>query len=113
MVGVVAVHPLETGTVEVVDMQRRTLTVESVEIRDQPQHTRMRLVWCLFPGQALGIVPLLPLTKLVPHKQQFLARMGKLPAIQRPQIGKLLPIITRHPARHRALAVDHLIMGKG
>ena len=65
------------------------------------------------PIQALLMIPFPPLAKLTSHKQHFFPGMGVHESQKEPQVSKFLPVIARHPAQQRSLAVDHFIMRKG
>jgi len=56
------------------------------------------------------MLPFALLSELPAHEQEFLARVAPHVAIQRAQIGELLPLIPRHLAEQRSLAVDDLIV---
>ena len=64
------------------------------------------------PIQAIVVFPLDELSKLAAHKEQLLAWVRHPIAKEGAQICKLLPVISRHLADERALAVNDLIVGK-
>src|SRR5215467_15916220 len=65
------------------------------------------------PLETRVMIPLQPLSELIPHEQQFFPRMPEHETIEQTQVGKLLPFIARHLSYHRALPVDHFIVREG
>src|SRR5512135_2022667 len=72
----------------------------------------MLLLFEKLPVERLIEIPFIPLPKLIPHKEELLARMGIHEPVEEPEVGKLPPDVTRHLINHRSLAVDNLIMRK-
>ena len=62
------------------------------------------------PGQAIGIGPFGGLRELAAHEQQFFTRIGPHQAIERAQVGELLPRVAGHLAQQRTLAVHHFVV---
>ena len=62
------------------------------------------------PVEAAVVVPLRALRELASHEEELLARMRPHPAVQRAQVGELLPVVTGHPAEQRPFPVHHLVM---
>ena len=58
------------------------------------------------------MAPFAFLGELVSHEQKLLAGMTKHEAVVGAQIGEALPIVARHAAEERALAVHNLVMGE-
>src|SRR5919201_2020434 len=42
------------------------------------------------------VVPFVPLTEFATHEEQFLAGLAAHPGVEHPQVGKLLPFVSRH-----------------
>ena len=59
---------------------------------------------CLAPFAALG--------ELLPHEQQLLAGIAPHEGVVGAQVGELLPVVARHLAEQRALAVHHLVVAE-
>ena len=64
------------------------------------------------PVQLSVGIPFRGLAELPAHEQQLLPREHPLIPEQQPQVRKPPPIIARHPAQQRALAVHHLVVGE-
>ena len=62
------------------------------------------------PVQFRIVVPFMRLGEFLAHEQQLLARVPPHEAVIGPQVGETLPIRAGHPAQHRALAMDHLVV---
>ena len=56
------------------------------------------------------MIPLAPLGDLAAHEQQLLARMREHVAVERAQVGVLLPHVAGHLVDHRPLAVHHFVV---
>ena len=56
------------------------------------------------------MVPLAPLPDLAAHEQQLLAGVHEHVAVERPQVGVLLPHVAGHLVEHRAFAVHDLVV---
>src|SRR5690625_383720 len=110
VVCVIHVDPLEPLRRVVELMQRRLLAVETVQITHQKFYATMHLPLQQVPVDGMVMIPLAPLPELPTHKEQFLARMAEHPGIEKPEIGKLLPVITRHLGEQSSLQMNHLIM---
>ena len=110
---VVTVDPFKPRFVEILGMQGRFGAVEFVEATDQVLQLLVGFVLQQVPLQIAPDVPLAPLTELHAHKQGFLSGMGEHIAVQTPQVGKFLPLVTGHFPQHIALAVHHFIVGEG
>src|SRR5438128_12492625 len=64
------------------------------------------------PVERMVMAPFAFLGELVPHEQKLLAGMAKHEAVVGAQIGEALPIVARHAAEERTLAVHDLVMGE-
>src|SRR6058998_1266579 len=106
-----AIDPLKSFGVEIRLPQAGLSQVKQVEVPDETLCcTMIRTAFEQAPIQ-LGVrVPLRPLPKFAAHEQQHLARKEPLEAEQRPQVGKLLPLIAWHPAQQRAFAMNDFIV---
>ena len=108
---IVAVDPLEAVPLEIHLPERLVLAVHTVELPRILQELRMhRILLHEMPVQAVIEVPLDELPELAAHEQELLARMRDPIAEERPEIRELLPVVPRHLADERALAMHRLIM---
>ena len=64
------------------------------------------------PLYSAFLVKLVIFPDILPHKQKLLAGMGHMIRVGQTQIRKLLLPLSRHPAKKRALAVYHLVVGQ-
>src|ERR1700704_3414820 len=58
------------------------------------------------------VPPFAFLSKFIPHEQELLSGMPEHKAVIGAQVGEALPLISRHAAEDRALAVYDLVVGK-
>ena len=86
------------------------LRYSAVQIAHPALHAGVQRVLQQVPVEALVVVPLALLAELAAHEQQLLARVRPHVAVQQPQVGELLPLVARHLADERALAVHHLVV---
>ena len=91
-------------------MQRRLGAVDAVQVLDPALHAGMRRVGEAPPFEHVVVVPFGVLRELAAHEQQLLARVRPHVAEQQPQVGEALPVVARHLAEQRALAVHHLVV---
>src|ERR1035441_7492760 len=77
---------------------------------DPALHSLVRSKSQRMPVNAAVVVPFAPLGNLAAHEQQLLARLGEHVAEQQTQIGIFLPVVSRHFAEQRTLAVHHFVM---
>ena len=91
-------------------VQRRFGAQQSIEVRDPALHACMVGVLQHPPFEAFLVRPLAPLSELPAHEQELLARMRPHVAVECAQVGELLPVVARHLADQRALAVDDLVV---
>src|SRR5579864_1504466 len=56
------------------------------------------------------MIPFVPLTELATHEKQLLAGLPIHPRVKHSEIGKFLPLVTRHLRNQRAFAVYHFIV---
>ena len=56
--------------------------------------------------------PLRALPEFAAHEQTLLGRKRVLVTVECPEIGELLPLVSRHLVDQRTLPVNHLIVGK-
>ena len=110
LVSTLEIHPFEAGPIEVHFVERALPPVKQVQIGHQTLERAVRIVVEQIPVEALVRVPLHPLPEFAAHKQQLLARMRVLEGVERAQVCKLLPGITRHFCEQRALAVHDFIV---
>src|SRR5438874_13599413 len=62
------------------------------------------------PIEAALVTPFLLLPELASHEQQLLAGMPVHEGVIGTQVCEPLPVIARHPAEDRTLAVHHFVM---
>src|SRR5262252_4990051 len=62
------------------------------------------------PVDAGLVVPLAPLSNLATHKEQLLSRLSVHISKEETQVGKFLPVISRHLPYQGALSMNHLIV---
>ena len=111
IVAVIRIDPLETIPIEIHLPERFMLQIELVERFGISQHLRMHIILLhQMPIQTILIIPLNKLTKLTAHKEQFLAWMSHPVTKEVSEPSKLLPVIARHLADQRALAMDYFVM---
>src|SRR4030042_672007 len=93
---VVKVNPLEAIRSKIDLVHRRFRSVEVVQIFDPSLNSLVKWKLKDMPLQALLMNPLPPLSKLPSHEHQLLSRMPKHISKQEFEIGKFLPIVSRH-----------------
>ena len=59
------------------------------------------------------MIPLVPLTKLPTHEEEFFAGLGVHITQEQSEVGEFLQVRPGHLAEQRSLAVDNLIMREG
>src|SRR6266508_3860095 len=64
------------------------------------------------PVERMVMAPFVFLAELAAHEQELLAGMAEHEAVISAQIGKALPLIARHAAENRTLAVHDFVMGE-
>src|SRR5215475_9082169 len=64
------------------------------------------------PVERMVMAPFIFLAELAAHEQKLLAGMAKHEAVISAQIGKTLPLVARHAAENRTLAVHDFVMGE-
>ncbi len=93
-------------------MQRRFGAQHGIEVAHQARHA-LALVACRpCPVQCRIVRPLLSLTELAAHEQQFAARVRPHETVVRAELGQPLRRLARHLGQQRSLAVHHLVMRK-
>src|SRR5690348_3708238 len=70
----------------------------------------MRQVFQQMPIDAGFMIPLMPLSDFTAHEEQLLSRLSVHVSEKKTQVGKLLPVISRHLPYQRAFSVNHFIM---
>ena len=86
--------------------------IDAVQVPHEIAHAGMERRAEEMPVE-LGIeIPLAALRKFLAHEDELLAGMRPHEAVEGPEIGELLPVVARHLAEHRALAVHHLVMAE-
>src|SRR5947209_6707760 len=106
------IDPVETFVAVIALPQRRFIFVGVVQVLNKPAQPIVTWLLEKMPVETLIMIPFPPLAELAAHEQQLLARMSVHPGIKHPQIGELLPVITRHLANHRTLSMHYFIMAK-
>ncbi len=91
-------------------VQRRLVAVAAVEVGDPALHALVLGHVGDPPFELVVVRPFAPLAELAAHEQQLLAGMPPHVAVQRAQVGELLPVVARHLADQRALAVHHFVV---
>ena len=113
LLAVLAVDPLEAGRFEVDLVERRLRPVEAVQVPDEAlEPAVVRPLVEEVPVEARVVVPLVRLPELAAHEEKLLAGMPVHEPVESAQVGELLPVVARHLAEERALAVDHLVVGQ-
>ncbi len=113
VVRVLVIQPAETGLVIIRLIQGRFMTIEVVEIPDQPLLAAVPGVLQQVPGQLGIVIPLVALGDLGTHEVELLAGVGIHEAHVGAQVGGLLPLVPGHLVEQGVLAVDHLVVGEG
>ena len=111
-VGIRKVYPLETSPVVIEFVQRRLLTVETVEVLYKTAGVPVPFEIAEMPFQACVVVPLTPLSEFSPHEEHFLARMSVHEGIKGTEVGKALPLVAGHFVEQRPLPVHDFIVRK-
>src|SRR5438552_4070020 len=112
VLGVVAIDPVKPSRGTVLFVEGRLTAVELVQILYPALQAGMGSMRKQVPLQAGIVVPLSLLAKLPSHKEQLLPGLGVQVPQQQSQVGELLPLIPRHLAQERPLAVHHFIVGQ-
>ncbi len=86
------------------------MTVEVVEIVDQPLLAAVLGILQQVPGQLGIVVPLVALGDFGAHEVELFARVAVHEAHVGAQVGGLLPLVARHLVEHGVLAVYHLVV---
>ena len=110
---IAAVDPRETRRIEVLCVQRRRARERAVEIAHPCLQPGVHRVGGQVPVEALVVIPLAPLAEFTAHEQQLLARVRPHVAQQAAEVGEALPVVARHLADQRALAVYDFVMRQG
>src|SRR5207245_11575606 len=82
------------------------------QITHQSLNAGLPWIFDNMPVERMVMAPFAFLGELVSHEQKLLAGMTKHEAVVGAQIGEALPIVARHAADERALAVHNLVMGE-
>ena len=64
------------------------------------------------PVERMVVLPFALLRELVAHEQELLAGMAEHEAVIGAHVGEALPVVSRHAAEDRALAVHDLVVGQ-
>ena len=108
-----AVYPMKAVGVVVRFPEGRLRQVQLVQVLDELLQTAMIRPGLQQPPIQFGVgIPFGGLAEFPAHEQQLLARKEPLIPQQCPQVREPPPIIARHPAQQRALAVHHLVVGQ-
>jgi len=94
-------------------VEGRLLAIEAIELPDKPGKLPMAVILEQVPVQALLMVPLVELSKLTAHEEQFFSWVSPHPSIEGAEVGELLPQVTGHTGDEGAFAVDDFVMGEG
>src|SRR5262249_60109933 len=79
---------------------------------DEPLNPRVRRPLQKVPVKRMIVSPFALLAELAAHEQKLLARMAEHETVIGAQVGKTLPLIARHAADERTLAVHDLVVGE-
>jgi len=112
VVGVVGVNPFETMPIEIDLMESGFGGVKMVEIGDEMLDAAVGIVLEQVPIQAVSFAPFVALGELLTHKEEFLSRVSVLIAVEKTEIGELLPQVAGHFVEQRAFAVDDFVVGE-
>ena len=104
------VNPLESLGAVIEGEEGRFRTVDFVQPLHKPLHPGMGLMLQQVPVDALVVIPFAPLPDLASLEEELLAGVRPHPAQEHPQVGSLLPVITRHLVHQRSLSVDDLVV---
>ena len=110
MVGVIAGQPLESGRIEVLAPQCGRRLVQGVQVGDELLYATVVRPIESIPIHRTVMIPFAVLRHLIAHEGELFARMGPLVGEQRAHAGIALPVIARHLAEQRALAVHDLVV---
>jgi hypothetical protein len=95
---------------EIQFVQGRHSTIQPVEVAHQALQAGVRRMLQQPPGQFAAGHPFPALAQFAAHELELLARRGHLVGQQQAQVGEALPVVARHLADQRALAVHHLVV---
>ncbi len=109
---ILAIDPLEAGTVELVLVEGRLFLINPVQVAKHALHAAVRFPLQQIPLEALIMLPFAPLTELASHEQQLLAGMAPHVTVEQTQVGEALPEIAGHLISQRAFAVHHFVVRK-
>src|SRR5688572_32736196 len=98
MFGIVTVDPLEPARIAVELMKRGVVAIQMIEIANPVLQSLMHWIAQQLPRQAAIVRPFTGLAKLAAHEKHLLARLRVHIAVERAQVGKLLPTIAGHLA---------------
>jgi hypothetical protein len=114
---VTGIDPLEALALAIQFMEGRFGHVEAVQVGKPALQLEMRLGavrraagFDQVPVQAAVLVPLAPLSEVLTHEEQLLARMRPHEAVVQAQVGELLPQVAGHLVEHRLLQVDDFVV---
>src|SRR5262245_45107248 len=110
VVRIVGNQPFEAGGIAVELVQRGQTAVEAVEIAHEPLDPGVRRLVEQMPWQADVVIPFAVLSEFRAHEHQLLARVAVHEGVVGTQVGEALPLIARHAAQDRALAVYDLVV---
>src|SRR5262245_17261239 len=101
-------QPFEPGILAIELVQGRDRAVKPIEIADQCLDAGVLGVLEKMPIERMVMAPLVFLAKLVAHEQELLSGMTEHESVIGAQVGEALPLIARHAAEDRTLAVPDL-----
>src|SRR5271155_5868769 len=106
------IDPAEPLGLAIQTVQCRRAAVEMIEIAHQTPDPLVQRFAEQLPVEPDIVVPLAFLRELAAHKQQLLARVGPHESEISSKVSEALPLVARHLAYQRALAVHHLVMAE-
>ncbi len=93
---VVTIYPLEACWIVIELVQGRFGAIEAVQLLHPVLHAFVNAKLQDVPLQAHVVSPFAHLPELISHEEQLLTRLRKHVAEEQTQVGKLLPLISRH-----------------
>ena len=95
---------------EVTLIQSGLRMIHPVQFAHRALNAPMAVILQQMPGEFGIVIPFRRLPEFTAHEQQFFSGMAPHEAEIGAQIGKSLPVITRHAAEQGILAVHHFVM---
>src|SRR5208283_5476331 len=100
VIGIVEVNPLKTMPVETYLVKSRLTLIKGVQVRNVFLQFLVWLILKQVPIEAFVKIPFIRLPEFRAHNHKFFTGMTVHIPIQRPEVGKFLPHISRHFIKH-------------